>query len=133
MPDPIMLAVATAVAVRTAEAAVAQSPAAWASLVRLVRRRFSGNPHALEALAEARAQPENAESVRALANSLDYFAARDQAFDTELRALWAQVDTNNAQSSVMNYNAGGVTGLLLQGRDITLNGPLHLGGTSEAP
>jgi hypothetical protein len=93
MPDPIMLTVATALAVRTGEAAVAGGPTAWASLVRLVRRRFATDPGALQSLDEARAQPSDQESVRALAGSLDQFAARDRDFDTELRTLWAQVGT----------------------------------------
>jgi len=132
MPDPIMLAVATALAVRTAEAAVASGPAALASLVRLVRRRFAVNDEALKTLEVAQAQPDDPASVRALAGTLDRFAAQDREFDTELRTLWAQVgDTVHEHGPVVNHNSGTITGSLLQGRDFTLNGHLNFGGSTE--
>jgi len=134
MPDPIMLAVATTLAVRTAEAAVAGAPAAWGALVRLVRRRFDSSAEAVQVLEVAQARPDDAAAVEALAGSLDRFAAADREFDAELRTLWAQVgDTVHQEGAVVNRNSGTVTGSLLQGRDFTLNGQLHFGGSPERP
>jgi hypothetical protein len=129
MPDPVMLAVATALAVRTAEAAVTGGSVGLASLIRLVRRRFSASPDALKTLEDAQGAPNDPESVRALAGSLARFAAQDRDFDADLRALWTQVNnTNHGAGSVVNLNSGTISGSLLQGRDFTLNGQLHFGG-----
>jgi len=131
MADPIMMAVATALAVRTAEMAVTGGPAAWQALVQLVRRRFAGDRTALTMLAEAQAQPDDPQRVQALAGSIDRIAAADGEFDAELRALWAQVgNASQGDDSVVNQNSGTVTGSLLQGRDFTMNGHLHFGGST---
>ena len=132
MPDPITLAVATALAVRTAEAAVSAGPAAWQSLVRLVRGRFAEAPAAQQALEAAQAQPDDADSVQALAGALDDVTSNDRSFDAELRALWAQVGSVvHEDGTVINHNSGTVTGSLLQGRNVTFNGQLHFGGSTD--
>ena len=132
MPDPIMLAVATTLAVRTAEAAVAGAPAAWGALVGLVRRRFASHAEAVQVLEIAQARPDDVEAVEALAGSLGRFAAEDREFDAELRTLWAQVgDTVHQEGSVENRNSGAVTGLVLQGGEFTVNGHLYFGGAPE--
>jgi hypothetical protein len=132
MPDPIMLAVATTLAVRAAEAVADGGTAAWSSLVALVRRRFATDEGARRALEDAQANPDDQATVQVLAGSLDRLAEQDRDFDAELRDLWTQIaDAEHERGTVVNHNSGTVTGSLLQGRDFTLNGQLHFGGASE--
>jgi hypothetical protein len=125
MPDPIMLAVATALAVNSAEATVTGGRSVLRSLVNLVRRRFGADADALRAIDTV--DPRDQESVRTLANELDRVAAADPAFGAQVRSLWADLDDN----AVVSSNFGTVNGALLQGRDFTFEGGLNLGNLPE--
>lgn len=128
MSDVIALAIATALATKSAEAAFQTGRDAWGSLVRLVRDRLNHDSEATAALETAQAQPDNRDLIERLAEALNRIAWRDPGFDTELRILWAQAAKELGDHSVVvNDTSGTVSGHLIQGRDFTIQGGLHLG------
>jgi len=131
MSDPIMISVASALATRAGEAIADSGKAAWAALVRLVRRRMGHDPASAAALATAMAAPENGNSIQALASALERIAADDAEFGARLRTLWRQSSAGLSahDGGVVNSVPGRIGGHLIQARDLRVEGGLHLGDT----
>lgn len=134
MVDSITMAVATTLANKAAEVAFQGGRAAWESLVRLVRERIAHDPQATTALDTAQAHPGDRSNILLLASALQRIADEDADFCAELRGLWLQAKTELTDNSgVVNSNVGTVSGHLIQGRDFTVEGGLHLGDSPQPP
>ena len=111
MADPIMVAIAGAVAGKTAEAVFAGGRRAYESLVGLVKRRFAGEPIAQAALEAAESDPEA--NTERLASALELVAQADPDFDRELRAAGESL-FNVGPGSIVNSVSGSVAGDVFQ-------------------
>jgi hypothetical protein len=135
MADEIMVAIASALAGKAAEAVAGSAREAWSRLVQLVRDRFRVDADADTSLEAARGHPDDREAIGALAGALERAAAVDEAFGAELRALWLQVapHLSAAGASAVNVVTGSVGGHLIQARDLHVEGGLHLGDVQRPP
>jgi hypothetical protein len=129
MADEIMMAVASALAGKAAEAAVEGARGAWDALVRLVRGRFGRDRGAAAALEAAQAQPTDQAAVRELGQALERVASADSSFAEQVRALWpdASAELSARDGGVLNVSTGTVGGHLIQARDLRIEGGLSLG------
>ncbi|MGD0062604.1 MAG: hypothetical protein ABSB76_04080 [Streptosporangiaceae bacterium] len=129
MPDPIISAVAAAVAGKAAEAAMQAGQEACAALVRLVRDRLGRDKKAATALEAAGRHPEDEAALADLARALERLAAADGDFASRLRELWsrAAAELTVSQGSVVNSATGSVGGHLMQARDVQVEGGLQFG------
>lgn len=127
--DEIMMAVASALAGKFAEAAVGGARSAWGTLVRLVRDRFAHDTVASAALAVADARPTDEVAIRELGQVLERVGTADPSFGEQVRALWPQASAELSATSggVLNVSTGTVTGHLIQARDLHIEGGMHLG------
>lgn len=127
--DPITMSVASALAVKAAEAAAEGGKSAWAALVRVVRARLGHDKAAAGALENACAQPHDLAVVRVLALALERIAAADAEFGERLDELWpsARAELSARESGIVNSNAGTVGGHLIQAKDLHVEGGLYLG------
>jgi hypothetical protein len=128
--DPFILAIATAVASKTADAVVGGGQSACAALVKLVRERFSHDKAAAAVLETASSNPENKAAVADLAETLERLALADADFEMRLRKLWpaVEVELSASEGGVVNSVTGSVGGHLIQARDIRIeSGGLHFG------
>jgi len=118
--DPIMMAVATAVAGKLTESLTAGAKAALGDLVKLVKKRFAGDADAQDAMDEAQKTPDDADRITALARQLERLAAEDPKFAEQLRSIWPQASVRlRAQTGgVVNEISGSVSGHVVQARDI---------------
>jgi hypothetical protein len=117
MADPVSLAIATAIARKTAESLTDQARESLAALARRVREKFRDRPAARAALAAAQVDPG---AVPELAHVLDQASAEDPEFGRQIRALWTQV----GQDGVVNVFRGRAD-QVVQLRDV--HGDLHIG------
>ena len=129
MADEVMMAVASALAGKAAEAAFGGARSAWNALVRLVHERFAKDGDAAAALGAAREQPEDQAAIDELSRALGRVAAADPEFAEQLRALWpvASQELSARDGAVLNVSTGTVGGHLIQARDLRVEGGLHLG------
>ncbi|MGI5145101.1 hypothetical protein ACQEVC_01655 [Plantactinospora sp. CA-294935] len=127
MPDPVMVAVASALAAKAAEGLSDGGRAAFAALARLVRRKLRADEVESEGVLEvAQTRSDDETCVRRLAVALEAVAARDQKFADELNFLWRHVrDQQTAGISVINQVTGAVSGNVVQVRDV--HGGISLG------
>ena len=105
MPEPILVAIAAALAAKSAT-----------SLYDLVKRKFAGRKEAEAALEAADGAPPDSPEVTALATQLAAEETEDPAFGVELRHTWQQVGAS--QGGVVNQITGNVSGKVVQARDI---------------
>jgi tetratricopeptide (TPR) repeat protein len=112
--DPVMVAMAAAVAAKAAEGVSEGARTAVAALVRLVRRRLGADPAARAALESARAEPADEARIARLAAALELAAARDRTFADELHRQWRDA---RAQWAVVG--------------DVTAAGPTVLAGNIQ--
>ena len=107
MPDPITIAIATAIAGKTAESLTDQAREAVTEIVHRVRRKFRHRPADLAALDTARANPGSVECT-ALARSLQQVMLEDPRFGTSIRTLWsqAQMEMMARDNDVVNIFRG---------------------------
>lgn len=96
MTDPLTMAIATAIATRSAESLGHEAGPALIALVRRVRERLTGRPAEEAALTAAQEQPEVPGRVEALADALQRVTLEDIGFGRELRALWQQLRVETA-------------------------------------
>lgn len=117
--DPVLEAVATALATRTAHAVVAGGKGAWEALVRLVRHRFAEDSAAERAWQAAVADPADAEGVASLTRALADAERANPEFGVELRQLWHRISANPGVGThaVVNQIDGDVESAV-QARDI---------------
>ncbi len=127
--DPIMLAIATALAGKAAETAAEGGKSAWGVLVRVVRARLGHDKAAAGALEAASAEPHDLAVVRVLALALERIAVADAAFGARVLELWpsAQAELSAREGGTVNSNTGTVGGHLIQARDLHVEGGLFLG------
>jgi hypothetical protein len=120
MPDPFLVAIAAALAGKTAGAAASRGASAFRSLMSLVRRKFETDGGGAEVLDAARAEPDD-EKVAALGAALEAAARDDPGFAEQLRSLWGQVqnELRADRGGVVNEVSGTVGGHAVQARDIT--------------
>lgn len=113
MPDPVMIAIASAIAGKTTEALTTGARNALDKLVALIRNRFSADHAAHEALTAGEPAP--------IAAHLERLAAQDPTFDQQLRTAWGQTATqlHAEHGGVVNEVSGNVAGNVVQARDIT--------------
>jgi hypothetical protein len=130
--DEIMMAVASALASKVAEAAAGGVRSAWDALVRLVRDRFAHDQVASAALATAQSRPTDQLAVRELGDALERVTASDPGFAEQVRALWSRVSADlSATGGVLNVSTGTISGHLIQARDLHIEGGLHLGAPPD--
>jgi hypothetical protein len=119
MTDTVTMAIATAVAGKTAESITGQAREGLAVLVRRIREKFRDRPAAWAALAAAQADP--GAGAAGLARALDDASAEDPEFRRQIRALWSQVRTGH--DGVVNAFHGRAD-KVVQLRDV--HGDLHI-------
>jgi hypothetical protein len=119
MPDEMVMAIATALATRGAEAAVAGGKNALGALVRLVRRRFGTDAAATEALHAATEDPSDQAQIVRLSAMLTRIMVNDPEFDEQLRGYWGQVAGHQTadHGGVVNLFSGRAE-KVVQARDI---------------
>jgi hypothetical protein len=129
-----MVAVASALAGKVAEAALSGARGSWNALMRLVRERFAREGAAAAALNAAQVQPADQAAVHELSRVLDRVAAADPGFAEQVRALWplAREELSVRDGAVLNVSSGTVSGHLIQARDLRVEGGLHLGDAKNA-
>jgi hypothetical protein len=129
MPDPVISAVAAAVAGKAAEAAVHAGKEACAALVRLVRDHLGRDKQAEATLELARSHPADEAALAELTHALERLAAADRDFALRMRELWprAAAELSVGEGAVMNSATGSVGGHLMQARDVRVEGGLHFG------
>lgn len=107
MTDPVTLAIATAVAGKTAESLTDQAKDCLTALVRRIREKFRDLPE---------------KSAPELATALELACAQDQEFGAQIRALWEQVRAAGAGDNVNVFS--GRADKVVQLRDV--HGDVHL-------
>lgn len=131
MVDPVLTAVASALAGKAAQAFASGGRNALAALYQLVRDRFSTRRKATRVLERAVDDPAEG-NLRALAEELQQLAAYDPEFAAQMQELWGQasVEQQHAESGgVINEISGTVGGHTLQARDI--HGDVSFGSSSR--
>jgi hypothetical protein len=133
--DEIMMSIASALAGKAAEAAFSAASGAWRRLLRLVGDRLGGDGGGAAALEAAREHPDDDAAVRELAEVLERVAGADGDFAMALRGLWqqARLELSASEGGVVNISTGTVRGHLIQTRDLSVQGGLHLGDVSGEP
>ena len=126
MPDPILVAIAAALAGKAAGAVAGGGGSALRSLVDLVRRRFAGDAEVLDAIESdapgaSDASDTTDERADVLVTALDRAATDDPEFAERLRTLWDQARTelHADRGGVVNEVSGTVSGHVVQARDVT--------------
>jgi hypothetical protein len=108
MTDPVTLAIATAVAGKTAEFLTDQAKDCLTALARRIRDKFGDHP--------GKSAPE-------LATALELACAQDPEFGAQIRALWEQFRAAGGGDNVVNVFSGRAD-KVVQLRDV--HGDVHL-------
>ncbi len=110
MPEPILMAVATALATKAAT-----------GLYDLVKKKFSGDKKAIATLEAAKAAPSDETTVKALAERLEVAEREDPGFAEALRGEWERVKVDqHAERGGTNLSVGRDNpGKILQAGEIT--------------
>ncbi|WP_405092251.1 hypothetical protein OG767_04265 [Micromonospora sp. NBC_01392] len=120
MEDQIVLAVATALATKGAEALGVGARSAIGSLLSLVRGRFGAGTRESAVLDAAMAHPQERWRHAALASALADVMARDPSFTAALDDEWrrlARAGVVAVQGQVVNHFSG-TAGTVVQARDV---------------
>jgi hypothetical protein len=136
VPDEIMMSIAAALAGKAAEVTFSAMSGAWRRLLRLAGDRLDRDGHGgAAALESAREHPDDAVAVRQLAGALEEIARADSGFAATIRELWAQsrLELSASEGGVVNVSSGTVRGHLIQARDLSVQGGLHLGDVTGEP
>lgn len=113
MPEPILTAVATALATKAAT-----------GLYELVKERFTGDKSATKALVKANGAAPGSRQHRELTATLHRVTEADPAFAERLHQEFAKVDVDQSSSQhaetdgVTNHISGNVSGNVVQARDV---------------
>jgi hypothetical protein len=133
VPDPIMIAVAVALATNAVDGMSQVGRSAFAALTRLVRRQLSRDPDSQKTLATVQSHPDDEVAIGRLAEALHGAAAYDGAFADELRRLWSGVRAESSiavDGGVTNRVSGTVNGAVVQARDVS--GGIAFGAAANA-
>ena len=103
MPEPILVAIAAALAAKSA-----------GNLYDLVKKKFAARKEATAALEAATGAAPDSPEVHTLADHLADATATDPEFADALHATWASASTGG----VVNQVSGTVSGNIVQARDI---------------
>ena len=120
MTDPVTLAIATAIAGKTAESLTDQAKDCLTALVRRIREKFLDQPAARAALEAARDEKGSAE----LARALDLACERDPEFGAQIRELWEQIRAVAAGDNAVVNVFSGRADKVVQLRDV--HGDVHI-------
>ena len=125
MADTLTLAIATAVASKSAEKMTEQAQQAIADIVQRIREKLATRhqTRAEVAILES-AIDDDGSATEPLARILDREFTADPSFRDEIRALWGQAASVNANYGVLNVFTGTadkVTQLGNVGGDLTIN------------
>jgi hypothetical protein len=127
LPDPIILAIATAVASQATQSLTSQAGHAIAEITRRIRHRFRDRPADLAILTAAQGESASPDRAAELAHALDRAIAEDPAFGEEIRTLWDQsgttpvTATGDAVANVFTGKAAKVVQLRDVHGDLTIN------------
>jgi tetratricopeptide (TPR) repeat protein len=86
--DPLSLSIATAIATKGAELAMAQAPRVWQELVRLVRGRVPEDTVNSVVLAQSQDLPDEPARIHELAAVIDQLRSIDSEFDRQLKTTF---------------------------------------------
>ncbi|WP_326557134.1 hypothetical protein [Micromonospora sp. NBC_01796] len=119
MSDQLVLAVATVLATKGAEALVSGGRTAVGALLRLIRTRFGKDTDESAALTAVVTCPDDRARQMELASALARTMSEDPEFDAAVRAQWQLVETAMfaTQGDVSNRFAGQAD-VVVQARDI---------------
>lgn len=119
MPDPVIMAIATAVAGKVAESFTDQARQALAQLNRRIRAKFRHRPEDLAVLDAATAERSSPALVAQLSSRLEQASREDPGFGDDLRALWQRVQIEISAVSDTSTNVfTGSADKVVQARDI---------------
>ncbi|WP_326943238.1 hypothetical protein OG439_24665 [Amycolatopsis sp. NBC_01307] len=111
MPEPILVAIAAALAGKSAT-----------SLYELVKRKFAKDPAATQALEAAVAAPDDSQPAEALAERLHEAESNDDEFADALREEWRKLpEDKTTHGGVHNQVTGNVSGKVVQAGDVRGN------------
>jgi len=105
MPEPILVAIAAALAAKSA-----------GNLYDLVKKKFAAHKQATAALDAAKGTAPDSPEVHTLADHLATASTTDPDFAAALQATWTQVSASTG--GVVNEVSGTVHGNVVQARDI---------------
>jgi len=120
MPDPTIMAIATAVAGQTAQTLTAQATGALAEIVKRITRKFRDRPADLALLSNALDAQVSANEISQFADALQRAALDDPDFGREITAFWTQMraETNTATSDGLVNTFHGHADKVIQLRDV---------------
>lgn len=121
MDEPLLVAVASAVATGSVAGLTDAGGAALRDLVRVVTERFARTTSS-QAILDAAQDGSTNDAVTALTGELRSATAGDQLFAHEVRRLWQEVQQHGPAASdggVVNTISGDVYGPVVQTRDVT--------------
>lgn len=132
MADPVMIAIAAALAGKATQGLLSGARSAWGALLRLIKDQAGDDPIIAAALTAAENQPEDQSRIDLLGEVLEQRAQRDPAFDDQLRSLWEQTqpELRAEHGGTINEIAGTVSGHVVQARDI--EGGITFGGPADS-
>lgn len=132
MVDPVMLAVAAAIAGQVGEAAVDGVRASWRALVTLVHDHLSRNEADAAVLASALEEPDDTNRIEALAVALTTAGLADRSFQRRLLELCSQIEPGlpRGASVVNTISHSTVTGGVIQGGNVVIGGDVRFGWPS---
>src|ERR1022692_2904297 len=120
MPDPTIMAIATAVAGQTAQTLTAQATGALAESVKRITRKFRDRPADLALLSNALDAQVSANEISQFADALQRADLDDPDFGREITAFWTQMraETNTATSDGLVNTFHGHADKVIQLRDV---------------
>jgi hypothetical protein len=119
MPDPVIMAIATAVAGKVTESLTDQARQALAQITQRIHAKFRHQPDDLAVLDTPTADPTSPGRITQIVALLEQATHDDPAFGNDIRSLWRQVqievtNTNSNTTNIFNGQANKV----IQIRDI---------------
>jgi transcriptional accessory protein Tex/SPT6 len=109
MPEPVLISIAAALASRSI-----------VGLYKFVKKKFSDDPEATAILEATEGAAEDTAAIKKLQEKLAEAQTKDPKFAEELHDEWerAQVQNQAEAGGVVNSVTGGVSGNVVQARDI---------------
>jgi hypothetical protein len=120
MTDPVMVAIAAALAGKATQGLLTGARSAWGTLLRLVKDQASDDPVIDAVLTAAQQEPQDQARIDRLGEVLQRRARYDPVFNEQLRSLWEQTrpELHADHEGTVNEISGTVGGHVVQARDI---------------